>query len=304
MPMGRPWRHVALSLALVGITACGKKEASERASEEAPTVDEAALREELKAELKAELLAELARDKATLAAGGTPEAEPDGEDDGEGDSRVVTGRLGGHEGVHAPTAVEVEAEGTEPPPIRPVQVEPDTPVVVDEPADDPPAVPGRVDDEFVDEPAGGAALPKRDAATLRDDTRRDLPPGRAPFHDGDPTAVTASVSDLTVVEFVVAVGVDREERVPVEPGTRFKLSAGNIYAYAVVKNPGEPTQVGIEWVRGDEVKSRLYLKVGKSLSGWRTWSGIKLESDFAGKWVARVKESRGNLITSVPFVVR
>ncbi|MBT9558085.1 MAG: DUF2914 domain-containing protein [Myxococcales bacterium] len=291
-------RRATFALLVCGAVACGKKEGDASAPGEAAPANEAALREEIKAELKAELLAELAREKAGGAEAAAAEAEP------ESDSRVVTGRLGGHEGAHVP-ADEALADEPEPPPIRPAPMQADPPAGADEPVDEPaPLVKRPVDDEFVDEPAGGAAPVKRDTPPLRDDPRRELPPGRAPFPESDPTEATASVSDLTVVEFVVAEGVDREQRVPVEPGTRFKLSAGKIYAYAVVKNPGEPTQVGIEWVRGDEVKSRLYLKVGKSLSGWRTWSSLKLESDFAGKWTARLVDSRGNLIKNIPFVVR
>lgn len=295
--MRRMWAAVAL------VMGCGKSEAPP-----AP-VDSAALKEELKRELLAELKVEVSRAVA-VATGARPAA------------LAPADGIGAEDGQ--PPGVSVDDEATDVPPIAPA---PDEPAMGAPPTpDDPPAFgapsarPAPAGEPFLDSPAGGGrppgarmvdpgepppirpqpARPTEPADLAEPEARpssRDLPPAPAPF------PADGARSPVKLAQFEVSEEVDREQRVPVRPGARFKLSLGKIYAYTVVKNEGPDTQIGIEWEQAGEIKSRLYLKVGHSISGWRTWSTLRMEPDAAGKWKVRIVDAAGRPISEKAFVI-
>ncbi len=258
--------------------------------------DKEKLKEELRKELREELLAELRKESALP--GGSPEGVPAAfvAAEGPGEPEELEDRAD-----EAPAEAEPTPEpppiGHAPPPREEPAAEPVAPAAP-EPAVDPAVfdMPATGPGARVPEPA--AAAPEAEAPALDAPVRRPDSLAAAPF------PADAPPESLEVVQFVLAEEVDREQRAPLREGTRFRVSQARLFGYAVIKNPGPDTQVGIEWVRGDEVKSRLFLKVGRSISGWRTWSTLKLDPEAAGRWTARLVDRAGRVLKTVPFTVR
>ena len=271
-----------------------------------PTIDPAtreALKQEILAELRAELSGGASGAIAAAPAGAAPEDE-------EAAAEAEVPPIGGAEApgpIAAPEpggpavemADEAEPEAPAPPPLRPA------PAPVEEPFEDAPAggpravaedAPSAGGDDFVRKGRLGAG--DEDESEAPAPRARDLPPAPAPF----PEAASGK-SPMKLAQFALAEDVDREERAPVRPGAKFKLSQGKVYAYTIVKNEGPDSQIGIEWEQAGEVKSRLYLKVGHSLSGWRTWSTLRMEPDAAGKWIVRIVDAQGRLLDEKPFTI-
>ena len=227
-------------------------------------LDKEALRAELKAELKAEILAELRSQEPPPA---RPRPEPRVADD----EPDLPADLPGAREPATPRADEPVREPAKP-----------TEPAVDEPVDDP----------LADAPPSEPAEPAEPA---------DEPKADEPAVAEDP-AEPSSKSELTLMTLDIAKGIDRDTRTPVEPGKVFSQNDDKLYAYAIVKNPGEPTTVSIEWLHGDDVKSRLELKVGHSVRGWRTWSTARAKRP--GKWSVRVSDESGALVGATHFEVR
>lgn len=271
-------RVAAAGFALACVVACGP--------------NREALKDELRKELREELIAELRKEaegKPAPAATVRPGVDDEllAEAEHAAPSRPPTAEAPPSDeaepmdGDDALPPKEEPPPEDDPPPIRVAQPE--------APAERP------LDEDFPDLPAApppGRTPPARPAPEER-------PAAPAP---GLPS--TQPADPLELKDFVLAEDVDRELRAPVRPGKRFRISMAKLYAYAVVKNPGPDTTVAIEWLQAGEVKSRLELKVGHSMSGWRTWSTLKLDPDAGGQWTARIVDRGGHVLNELPFTVR
>ena len=113
-------------------------------------------------------------------------------------------------------------------------------------------------------------------------------------------------SDVEIVQLVIGDGLDREKRVPLNPGRTFSADSGKLYAYVIAKNPGEETKLTIEWLLGGptgKVMSRIALRVGHSTRGWRTWSTLRISSKSVGSWHVRVLDAAGAVVGKTSFRV-
>ena len=129
-----------------------------------------------------------------------------------------------------------------------------------------------------------------------------------------PAADIATVADLAVIPrrpklarsdgplaiVDTALGIDVEDRMPVGVATHFGQDVGKVWAWARVKNAGEPTQIQMVWKREGVVKSRLTLDVGTS-SGWRTWSRKTMRTKDVGRWTVEITGPDGEMLDVMTF---
>ena len=167
--------------------------------------------------------------------------------------------------------------------------------------------PGEVVDESEDEVVVAADSPIRaEPKGGGDDVAPAAEPAgieEAPAGDGlgDPTP---AVSGLELIQLVVAERVNRTERIPEAPSSSFDSGLGKIFAFAVIKNPGERTQVQFQWLREGKVVHSLPLKVGQSKRGWRTWASTRISRRTTGRWEVRVLDDTGALLGKRAFAVQ
>ena len=109
-----------------------------------------------------------------------------------------------------------------------------------------------------------------------------------------------STAPLGVRRLQVARAVKR--RRPLGVGTRFKLSDERLWGYVEVVNYQRPQYVWMEWSRGDQLRSRLKVRVGVSRS-WRTWSWQRLSRYDTGRWELKVTSPEGEPLAQTHFVV-
>lgn len=271
-------RHfVTMSLLLGLLAACTTPESSADDREQLKKQ----LKEELRAELRAEMLSEMSRLRGSQAP--VEVLEPT-------------------EPMQEAPAWESEGERPEdlPPPIAPrnnrgslPESSGDPEKVVEVPAADAPVRNAPVEapaEELDDAPAANEAE-KLEKPTADDkETMEDDP--------------TPSVSGLELIQLVVAERINRTERIPEAPGASFESTLGKVFAFAVIKNPNERTQVQFQWRRDGKVVHSLPLKVGKSDRGWRTWASARISRRTIGRWEVRVLDDTGALLGRRAFEVR
>ena len=130
----------------------------------------------------------------------------------------------------------------------------------------------------------------------------EVPPPAAPVEA--PPVEKAAPRVLSVVRLDIAAGVDRTNRQPEGVATTFSLAqSSQLYAYLVVQNKGDETEVVAEWYRGSTRRSQMQLSVGHSIRGWRTWSKVRLTSGDVGAWQVRVLTGQGVLLHTASFQV-
>ncbi len=159
-------------------------------------------------------------------------------------------------------------------------------------------LPMPADDLLANEPLKAADTPV-EAEPADDSPLEEAPPGVQ-----DPQDPTPSVSGLDLIQLVLAERVNRTERIPEGPSSSFDANIGKIFAFAVIKNPNERTQVQFQWLREGKVVHSLPLKVGQSKRGWRTWASTRIGRRTAGNWEIRVLDDTGALLGKRAFVVR
>jgi hypothetical protein len=153
---------------------------------------------------------------------------------------------------------------------------------------------------------------QRRSTVPRSRARRHAPPGRhgsataavlvAVFLMGAGTfAVAGSVEaqGIAVASAVVAVGVvDRE---PVDSREAFPADIGEVSFFTVLEGDFGERVVDHVWLwNGDEV-ARVSLTI--HAPRWRTWSTKTIPADWTGAWEARLEDSSGSVLASVPFRV-
>ena len=244
--------------------------------EEAPQPTLSEIKSQLKAELKAELRSELMRELAQSRYDEMP--VPDEE-------------LMPDEPVQMDEPPATASAEKLPPPIAPRAAPRPAPQVDEEVAEEDDAA----EDSTPTEPgAAPAAIDERpDGAEA------------APAANGEAAAdPTPSVSGLDLIQLVVAERVNRTERIPEGPSATFDSSLGKVFAFAVIKNPNDRTQVQFQWLREGKVVHSLPLKVGSSKRGWRTWASTRIGRRTTGRWEVRVLDDTGALLGKRAFVVQ
>lgn len=131
------------------------------------------------------------------------------------------------------------------------------------------------------------------------------PPEVRPTDSPEPPPMpSAPDADMELTRIQVAEAV--EKRAPVNPGGRFKVSIGKLWAFAIVKNRADDAKIVFEWVQGGRdgrVRSRAKLKVGHSTRGWRTWATMNVGPRSAGKWHVRVLDPNGRVLGGADFTL-
>ena len=109
------------------------------------------------------------------------------------------------------------------------------------------------------------------------------------FHPAPP-AEDGAEPGLVLARAAVAPSIDRDAREPVDEGTVFDASVGNLYAFLVFKNPTEDEQrVTVVWTKNGKELSRLPdLKIGPKASRWRTWASVTINERRRGDWSVEV----------------
>ena len=92
-----------------------------------------------------------------------------------------------------------------------------------------------------------------------------------------------------------------ENREPVRQGDSFPASVGEVSFYTLIEGDFGERVVDHVWVwKGEEV-ARVSLTVRGPR--WRTWSSKTIPADWTGAWEARIEDSSGAVLASVPFTV-
>lgn len=107
----------------------------------------------------------------------------------------------------------------------------------------------------------------------------------------------AEAQNLAVGTAIVV--ADVENREPVDPAEAFPADIGEVSFYTVVEGDFGERVVEHVWLwNGDEV-ARVSLTVRGPR--WRTWSSKTIPADWTGAWEARIEDSSGTVLASVPF---
>ncbi len=109
------------------------------------------------------------------------------------------------------------------------------------------------------------------------------------FHPAPPAEDDAEPA-LRLTRATVAPSIDRDAREPMNEGTVFDASVGNIYAFMVFKNPTVDEQrVTVVWTKDGKELSRLPdVKIGPKASRWRTWASVTINERRRGDWSVEV----------------
>ena len=109
------------------------------------------------------------------------------------------------------------------------------------------------------------------------------------FHPAPPAEDDAEPA-LRLTRAAVAPSIDRDAREPMNEGTVFDASVGNIYAFMVFKNPTVDEQrVTVVWTKDGKELSRLPdVKIGPKASRWRTWASVTINERRRGDWSVEV----------------
>jgi hypothetical protein len=100
-----------------------------------------------------------------------------------------------------------------------------------------------------------------------------------------------------ISDFVLTRGMI--EREPADPVDGFSSADRRGFAFARVKNPGEPTSVAFVWTRDNHHHATIHTNIGTS-SAWRTWSSVNLQP---GLWNVQVVSEAGQVLGQKSFRV-
>lgn len=109
----------------------------------------------------------------------------------------------------------------------------------------------------------------------------------------------ADAQDVTVTSAVVATGVEGRE--PVDARDAFPANVGEVFFHTVLEGAFGERVVEHVWIRNGEEVGRVSLTVRGPR--WRTWSSKTIPADWTGAWEARIVDSSGAVLASVPFRV-
>jgi hypothetical protein len=92
-----------------------------------------------------------------------------------------------------------------------------------------------------------------------------------------------------------------EARAPVDIGTSFRPDVGQLFAYTQVEGVTQPTRITHVWYHGDREIYRRDLEIQES--GWRTWTGKRIDPSWTGPWKVEVLDENGGPLTTLEFAI-
>lgn len=108
-------------------------------------------------------------------------------------------------------------------------------------------------------------------------------------------AVSLEVTDTAICEDVV-------DRAPVNAGTTFNASVGNLYYFTRITGALEPTTVTHIWYFGEMQRAGIVLAVGSA--SWRTKSSKIIQAHEWGPWHVDVLGPDGELLSTIDFEIK
>ena len=114
------------------------------------------------------------------------------------------------------------------------------------------------------------------------------------------TAPSIPRGELAIVSSSIATAI--EARAPQGTAETFNKDVGAVWAWVKVRNKAGLRHITMLWKKGDKVKSRVTLRVGKS-PGWRTWSKKRISGRDVGSWTVEVQDEDGGLLETMAFEV-
>jgi hypothetical protein len=88
---------------------------------------------------------------------------------------------------------------------------------------------------------------------------------------------------------------------PVDPGTMFPSTIGQLYCYTRVVGAQRPTHITHVWFYGDEERARVRLEVRSPR--WRTYSSKIIRRNEVGFWRVEVLGPEGEPIHTIHFEI-
>jgi hypothetical protein len=110
---------------------------------------------------------------------------------------------------------------------------------------------------------------------------------------------TGTSHPFTIERMVVATGV--EDREPVGVAEKFPQSTEKVYCFIEAKDVTEDTKVEVVWFHSGNKLHTYELGLQKG-SRWRTFAYKNLRG-MTGEWKVELKDSAGNTIQSLSFLV-
>ena len=89
------------------------------------------------------------------------------------------------------------------------------------------------------------------------------------------------------------------DREPLDPGTRFSVSAGKLYCFSKIADIQASTEVVHVWYYGQTERARVSL--GVNPPAWRTFSSKMIQAHEVGSWRVEILDASGNLLETVNF---
>ena len=112
--------------------------------------------------------------------------------------------------------------------------------------------------------------------------------------------VDQSSKSLFIERLEIAKQIKR--RRPMGISSRFNTRDERLWGYIEVSNLHQSDFVWMEWYHGQELRSKLKVRVGIS-KRWRTWSWQRLSSRDQGDWTVKVLSTSGVVLKETHFVV-
>ena len=105
----------------------------------------------------------------------------------------------------------------------------------------------------------------------------------------------------TMVATEVVICQDVVDRVPVDPGTAFPASVGQLYCFTKILGAEGLTEVTHVWYFANEERAKITLPVRSP--SWRTFSSKKIRPKEAGQWFVDVVSADGQVLQTIQFKV-
>ena len=105
----------------------------------------------------------------------------------------------------------------------------------------------------------------------------------------------------TMVATEVVICKDVVDRTPVDPGTTFSASVGQLYCFTKVLGAEGLTEVTHVWYFGNEERAKITLPVRSP--SWRTFSSKKIRPNEAGQWFIDVVSADGQVLQTIQFKI-
>jgi hypothetical protein len=100
----------------------------------------------------------------------------------------------------------------------------------------------------------------------------------------------------------IAVCTSVENRQPVGTDSVFSADAGKLYCFTKLTSETDSTEISHVWYYKDKEMAKINLPV--KAKTWRTWSAKTIMPEWKGNWRVEIQDSKGNVISSLPFRVK